>query len=240
MSEPMSKLISTGQDWFPVAAEADHPLSALDYHEIANDVRLIAEESHSSRGRAGRFRLLLESRELGQTTSPVVTGHYDISNGSRSDWVEITRTLSRLSLTDGRVIDLGEEITIGVIKALGSVVLPGGSLIVEYESPIHSNTELALSAGVPPVASPLGGMLFAASCGSAFRDRSNAGGGRSGRRRLQGFRASNTASDHESAAEMLVELEEFIQCSKELDWHVQAQTRPIAEATIEALRARIS
>lgn len=240
MSESMSTHISASQDWFPIVAESDHPLSSLVYHEIANEVWLIAERGLRTRGGAGHFRLLLESREFGRTISPFVTGYSDLSNGNRPHWVEVTGSLDRLSLIDGRNIDLQEGITLEVIKVLGSVIAPGGSLIIEYESPIHSITELALSAGVPPVATPLGGMLFAAGCGSAFRDRARAGGGRAGRRRLQGFCSSGTDNDGERANAMLIELEEFIHRSKELDWPVQAQTRPIAEATIVALRERFS
>jgi len=240
MSESMPKSISVSQDWFPIVAESAHPLSSLAYHEIAKGVWLIAEHGRRARGGVGQFRLLLKSSEFGTTISPVVTGHYDLSNVHQPNWIEITRFIAHLPLTDGRYIDLEEEITLEVIKALGSVIPPGGSLVVEYESPIHSTTELALSAGVPPVASPLGGMLFAAGCGSAFRDRASASGGQAGRRRLQGFRTSNTTSSREEANAMLIELEEFIERSKELDWHVQAQSRPIAEATISALREILS
>ena len=226
--------------WRPIVAASDHPLSTLLRREVGQGVRLIAELGPRNRVGAGRFRLFLESREFGRTTLPIVVGVADLAGGERPPWIEVTNLRSRLPLADGREVDVPEGIMLGVIEALAGPVPAGGSLIVEYESSHGAITALALAAGVPAVATPLGGMRFAAGCGSAFRDWARAAGGRAGRRRLQGFRASSVARDRERGTAMRGELEGFMARSKELDWQVQAETRAIAEATITTLRAQLA
>ena len=96
----------------------------------------------------------------------------------------------------------------------------------------------ALAAHVPPLATPLGALLYSAGCGDAFRDWYTPEGGREGGRKLQGFRAIDDAQRQRRGLEMLVELRAFMARSADLDWGLQAQTRPIADAAIEALSTR--
>ena len=227
-------------NWRPIAAASDHPLATLVRREVGQGVRLIVEQGPRSRAGAERFRLLLESREFGRTALPVVAGLASLRGAPERAWVEVTSFRSRLPLQDEREVEVSEVIAVGVIGALGRAVPPGGSLIVEYESPIGVMTAVALAAGVPPVATPLGGMLFAAGCGSVFRDWATAAGGRAGRRRVQGFRAADSAREHALGLAMLGALEGFMARSKELDWQLQAETRAIAEATITSLRAKLA
>lgn len=226
--------------WRPIASASDHPLATLVRREVGQGVRLIAEQGPRNRVGAERFRLFLESREFGRTALPVVTGVASLRGAPERAWIEVTSFRSRLPLQDEREVEVPEGIAFDVIGALGRAVPPGGSLIVEYESSGGAITAQALAAGVPPLATPLGGMLFAAGCGSTFRDWAASAGGRAGRRRLQGFRATDDARAHDHGLALLSELEGFMARSKELDWQVQAQTRSIAEATITSLRATLA
>ena len=209
----MVQPLATSSAWRPVAAASDHALASLVRRPVGQGVRLVVEQGPRDRVGAERFRLFLESEELGRTALP---------------------------LDDGREVDVPDGILLQVIEALAELVPAGGSLVVEYDSPALVMTAQALAAGVPPVATPLGGMLFAAGCASPVRDCGTAAGGRAGRRRLEGIRASNEVTEHRSGVEMLEQLETFMARAKELDWQVQSQTRPIAEATITALRARLA
>ena len=92
--------------------------------------------------------------------------------------------------------------------------------------------------GVPPVATPLGGMMFAAGCGVAFTDWRIAGGAASVRR-LQGYRALDTEHEARRAPAMLADLERFMDHSVGLDWDLQLKCRPLAEAAITVLRSRL-
>jgi hypothetical protein len=75
----------------------------------------------------------------------------------------------------------------GLFQSLGQLIPPGGHLMVSYEdsAPLHRGTDRALSAGVPPVLTPLGILLFM----SGFRLVKNwylSEGGHEGPRKLWG------------------------------------------------------
>lgn len=223
--------------WHIVSAASDHLLAGLARREVGQSVRLIVETGPRDRTGALRFRLLLRSREVGLTSEPFIAGAIDLDSTPSAPWIEVTRYRSRLPLGNGEQVEVPEGIGLQVMEALAELLPDGGSLIVEYDSPALASTAQALAAGVPPGATPLGGMLFVAGCGSAIRDR--AGTSRAGRRALQGFRFDpESTREHGRGLAMLAELEAFLSNSSDLDWQVQSQTRPIAEATITALRAR--
>jgi len=73
----------------------------------------------------------------------------------------------------------------------------------------------------------------------AFRDWYISEGGREGPRKLQGFRAIDHEHERIRGERMLRELDEFMARSRHLDWTIQAQTRPLAQATFAALHQRL-
>jgi hypothetical protein len=81
-------------------------------------------------------------------------------------------------------------------------------------------------------------MMFAAGC-IAFTDWYISEGGREGPRKLQGFMAVNDRHVQQRSREMLLDLEVFMERSRDLEWDLQAATRPLAEAAITVLRARL-
>ena len=72
--------------------------------------------------------------------------------------------------------------------------------MAEYESRPRTSTARALAAGVPPVATPLGALLFDLGCGVAFRDWYISEGGREGPRKLQGLPRDERVSTRAPAA----------------------------------------
>ena len=226
--------------WQPIAAGSEHLLSNLDGREVGQGVALVAEAGPRNRAGSERFRLFLKSSDFGVTTLPVAAGLFELGGRTASPWIEVTHYRGQLPLTDGRQVDVPDGILFQVLESLAEQVPAGASLTIEYESPLFAMTAKALAAGAPAVATPLGGIMFAIGCGSRFRDWSAASGARSGRRRLQGFRAANEVFEHRDGTAMLAELEAFMARSKDLDWGVQSQTRPIANATITTLRDRLS
>ena len=82
--------------------------------------------------------------------------------------------------------------------------------MAEYDSVARSLTARALSARVPPVATPLGALLFEVGCGVAFRDWYISEGGREGPRKLQGFRALDDDHARTRGLEAAAALEAFL------------------------------
>lgn len=223
--------------WLPAGAEPSHPLAALDAAEVGQGVRLSVELGPLSRGGARQFRAFLEAEDLGRTLEPVLLGLHHAGPHPGTNWVEVTDFRGHVPVTGGDV-EVPEGIDVQIIERLAALVPPGGHLMMEYESAHRRVTARALAQRVPPVATPLGGMMFAAGCGVALRDWYAAEGGREGPRKLQGHRAVDVAHEQRRYPQVLADLERFLESSAELDWDLQVKCRPLAEATITVLRSR--
>lgn len=223
-----------------------HPLASLQAAIVGQGVRLAIETEHEAggEGRAGerrlgrsRFRAFLDSDDFGRTHEPFVAGVHQRATDGGTAWLRVTECASHVQVEQGEV-EVPDGVDVQVILALGSVVPPGGHLQMEYDSDYRRTTARALAQGVPPVATPLGGMMYSAGCGVAFTDR-HASGGNLGPRSLQGFRALDVAHEARRAPGMLADLERFMERSVDLDWDLQLKCRPVAEATITVLRSRL-
>ncbi len=227
--------------WLAAAAEHDHPLSAVDGAAVGQGVTLQMELAPSAGSGPRAFRAFLNSTDLGVSLAPVVTGHHHSGSAPSLNWVAITHFAGSVPVEGGDV-EVPEGIDMQVLQVLADLVLPGGHLIAEYGSEHRRTTARALRQGVPPVATPLGGMMFAAGCGVAFTDwrvAGASGAGAEGPRRLQGYRPTDAGHEARRAPEMLDDLEQFMDSSAELDWDLQLKCRPLAEAAITVLRARL-
>lgn len=223
--------------WSAASQEPDHALSALDGATVGQGVTLRIELAPAVRGGVRPFRAFLDSADLGVTLAPIVTGAHRAGGSPALNWVEVTDFAGSVPVSGGEV-EVPEGIDIQVLQALANLVPPGGHLIAEYGSDHRRTTDRALRQGVPPAATPLGGMMFAAGCGVAFRDWRAADRGE-GARRLQGYRAADIGHEARRAPETLAALERFMDTSAELDWDLQLKCRPLAEAAITVLRARL-
>ncbi|MGE3961642.1 MAG: DUF1122 family protein [Dehalococcoidia bacterium] len=214
------------------AADTNHPLAALDAIEVGQGVRLRLQLGERHHGTTA-FRAFLDADDLGRTLAPVFAARHHAGAAGES-WVEVTDFAGHVPVAGGEV-ELPEGIDLQIVQALAGLVDAGGHLTMEYGSEHRRVTARALRQGVPPVATPLGGMLFAVGCGVAFTDL----GATEGRRELQGYRALDRAHEVVRAPAMLEDLEWFMDHSAELDWDLQLKCRPLAEAAITVLRSRL-
>ena len=223
--------------WRPAAETPDAVPSKWDGSEVGNDVRLELWLGARSAVGAQYFRCYLLSA-LGRTVEPVVFGLQSSGRWPGAHWVQVIQYREQVRLEDGQAVEVPYGMEQGIFARFASEVPAGGSLLAEYESDARSVTAQALASKVPPLATPLGALLYSVGCGDAFRDCYTPEGGREGPRMLQGFRAIDDAQRKQRGLEMLAELSAFMARSADLDWGLQAQTRPIAQAAIEALTAR--
>ena len=220
------------EPWRAISETPNHPVAALDGLEVGQGVRLSVEVGAATRG-ATPFRAFLESDDLGRTLAPVFTARHHAGDGG-DNWVTVTEFAGHVPVNGGDV-EIPEGIDLQIIQGLAGLVGAGGHLTMEYASDHRRVTARALRQGVPPAATPLGGMLFAVGCGAAFTDL----GAVAGHARLQGYRALDTAHEVSRAPLMLDELEWFMDHSADLDWDLQLKCRPLAEAAITVLRSRL-
>lgn len=141
---------------------------------------------------------------------------------------------SPLAFPGGKRIDLAED---GLDRAffarLGELIPPNGRLMLAYETfradtPLLRQTREALSRGIPPLATPIGELLFHADCWLGVRDWYIPEGGREGHRKLQGNKALDPGHRRQRTREALEQLFRFL----------LKRTAPIADTTTWVSRQR--
>ena len=228
--------MSTGP-WYPASAAPLAGPATWDGVQVGDDVRLEVWLGPRNAVGAQYFRCFLAS-DLGRPQDPVVFGLQNSGPFPGFCWVEVIEYRNILEMPDGSTVEVPNGIERLIFEQLARLVPPGGHMMVEYDSPCRRVTARGLEGGVPPAATPLGAVMRAAGVGDAFRDWYIAEGGREGPRKLQGFRAVDEAHARERGEQMLGELRAFLAGSAELDWGLQAQTRPLADAAIADLAGR--
>ncbi|MGE0227848.1 MAG: DUF1122 family protein [Dehalococcoidia bacterium] len=225
--------------WQPAAALPDAGPAAWDRAAVGDDVTLEVWVGPKNGVGARYFRAYLVS-EFGRTAEPVVFGMQNAGPYPGYNWVEVIDYHAVVPISDGREVEVPPGIERLIFEQFARLVPPGGHLMAEYDSEARRVTAQALAARVPPLATPLGALMAEAGCGDAFRDWYISEGGREGPRKLQGFRAINEAHARQRGLEMIEALQAFLAGAADLDWDLQARTRPLAQAAIERLRARFT
>ena len=228
-----------GRRWRAATTEPGAALARLVGAAVADDAAIEPWIGPRNSVGARYFRCYLMT-EAGRTREPVVFGLQHSGPFPGNNWVEVAEYRDVLTIPDGRVVEVPDEIELRLFAHLAELVPTGGHLMAEYESPARTLTARALALGVPPVATPLGATLRAVGCGAAIRDWYIPEGGREGPRKLQGFRAVDAAHERRRAAEMVPQLETFLADERDLDWDVLGFTRPIARDALKELQALAS
>lgn len=223
--------------WRPASELPAVRLSRWDGAAVGEDVTLEVWAGPTNGVGARYFRCYLRSG-LGRTLEPVVFGMQNDGPYPGFNWVEVIDYHAVVPLEDGQEVEVPEGIERLIFEQFALLVPPGGHLMAEYDSEARRVTARALAARVPPLATPLGALMAGAGCGDAFRDWYISEGGREGPRKLQGFRALDEEHARRRGTEMLGALRAFLASSADLDWNLQARTRPLAQAAVERLAAR--
>ena len=110
--------------------------------------------------------------------------------------------------------------------------------MVEYEKELWRTTQTGLLAGIPPLATPLGALLFEVGCGDSFKDWYFPEGGQEGGRKLQGNKAYTDEQALDMAAKRAAELEAFLAGPSRGTAEMAARAREDAMRILAELRAR--
>lgn len=175
---------------------------------------------------------------------PLVAGVYSFGRPSQGivGWLDVDYCDCVL-LQDGQALDCTGRRGRHLFRALGRLVPPNGKLMVAYEmfaheGETHRTTQRELSLGVPPLATPLGTLLYAAGCWLNIRDWYIPEGGREGPRKLQGNRPLDAAHLQRRAAEAIAELAAFSARCAARPSPALAPARRRAARLLAALRRR--
>ena len=229
--------------WRPLSDEPDHPIARWDGAPVGGDLSLEAWLGPRNSVGASYFRLHLASDDLGRSQQPVVFGMQNSGPFPGFNWVEVVEYREQLAMDDGGTVAVPAGIERQIFMRLAELVPAGGHLMAEYDSRARRMTARALTAGVPPRATPLGATLAAVGCGVAFRDWYISEGGREGPRKLQGFRAVDDEHEQRRDEETLAALDAFMAATGHLDWtdwDLQMRTRGLAQHAIDELKSRLT
>jgi hypothetical protein len=155
------------------------------------------------------FQLFLRLAN-GELSHAFLLGLHSSGRFPAYNWIDVARYDGVAGFVGGEDIALAGAPEHRLFRLLGDLIPPGGHLMLEYESAHARSTERMLSLGLPPVATPLGYLMYLAGCGASFRDWYISEGGREGPRRLQGFKPLDEASATSKAAAMAAELRAFL------------------------------
>jgi len=142
--------------------------------------------------------------------TPLMTGL--VSGGGRlvMPWFE-GRLFPMVEMADGTTIDArAHRLEAAFVDLLGTLVPPGGHLMIEYESPGQHETHAELLLRVPPVASYLGSLMFHAGFRGDFKDWYISEGGHEGPRKLQANKSPTAAAARAAMRNHLRDLTAFV------------------------------
>ena len=207
------------------ARGSGHPLAQLEGKPFV-DATLGIMLGPKNRFGAHYFQTILRDR-TGEANQPLLLALHHSGPYPSHNWIEVISLNRNLSFSE-RGTSLSEADLESLFGYLSDLIPPGGHMMVEYDSEEWEETRLSIACGIPPVATPLGSMLFRVGCGVAFKDWHFAEGGSEGPRKLQGYKALNEEHRRTRAGEMAAELGSFL----------QSEVTPICQQLWEEARGR--
>jgi hypothetical protein len=198
--------------------------------------RLAVTDQKPVRPRTGwlYFAIAVRDRNGVPSTSPLMMGI--VSGGGRlvMPWFE-GRLYPTLQMAGGALLDArAAGLEAGLVNLLGTLVPPGGHLMLEYESPGQNETHTALLLRVPPAASYLGSLMFRAGFRGDLKDWYIFEGGHEGPRKLQANKSPNPAEARAALRRHRTELAAFIKRPLPASPHDAAVVAP-AQARARAI-----
>ena len=211
MSSEKSTIASLQDKGWTLVDDRQHPLGNLQGKAI-DSYELVVLSGIRNRFGAGYFQVLLRNESGEVSRQPVVIGLHNQGEYPSYNWIEIISLSSRVSFGSGEeVLDTSlNGLTRQLFEHLADLIPPGGHMMVEYDSPEQQDTADCLALGIPPIATPLGYMLFLIGCGAGFKDWYFAEGGSEGPRKLQGYKALNSQHAQLKMEETVKELTDFL------------------------------
>ncbi len=146
-----------------MSLSSDHPLRRLDGRRLGPHTLRIARLEPGEKSGWKRFQLVLGGSE-GDYAPPVIEGIYSAGGRGVVPWIEVLAYHPRLQRGEETLELPAHGWDLALFGALAELISPGGHIMVGCETPEHEETYQALMKGVPPVATPLGTLLFKAGC----------------------------------------------------------------------------
>jgi hypothetical protein len=192
-------------------ANAGHPLGSLQGKSLGSH-KLVVWLGTKNRFGARYFQVFLQNPSGEVSRKPVILGLFSQGRYPSHNWIEVInfRPWPSFAPVEPALDTAAGGLAQQLFQYLASLIPPGGHLMVEYDSPAEQDTARSLSLGIPPVATPLGYLMFLIGCGAGFKDWYFAESGSEGSRKLQGYKALNREQAQLKTKEMVEELKAFL------------------------------
>jgi hypothetical protein len=197
----------------PVAKRIASQIEGTELHGACSSAyKLTIVELQPVRPRIGWFHLVVAIRQPNgePSRSPLMVGL--VSGGGRGvmPWFEC-RLYPSVKVADGGILDSRTTgLEAAFVELLGTLIPPGGHLMIEYETPGQGETHSELLLRIPPVATHLGSLMFRAGFCGEFKDWYISEGGHEGPRKLQANKSPTPKAAREAMRTHLAELESFV------------------------------
>ena len=177
-----------------------------------NSYRLVVLLGAKNRIGASYFQVFLQNPSGEVSSKPVVIGLHNRGRYPSYNWIEVISLFSLVGFaSEKEALNISTNgLAHQLLQYLADLIPPGGHLMVEYDSPEQQDTARSLALGIPPVATPLGYLMFSIGCGTGFKDWYFAESGAEGPRKLQGYKALNKEHAQIKTEEMIRELTSFL------------------------------
>ncbi|HEV1997528.1 MAG TPA: DUF1122 family protein, partial [Candidatus Dormibacteraeota bacterium] len=123
------------------------------------------------------------------------------------------------------------------LRPVADAIPAGGHMMAEYEKLDWHTTQRGLLAGIPPIATPLGALLFALGVGDSFKDWYFPEGGMEGSRKLQGNKAYTAPQRVEMHRKRAEELRRFLATPAQGPLEIDRRARDTAAIILHRLGA---
>ncbi len=201
--------------------EIEPPLALAAFDRVRLGPYRVRLSNVTSRGYFEQFNFVLELTDhKGQQRAepPLFEGIYSAGRPTVgiAGWVDGVFS-SPVRFAGSTSVDLVREgLAQQLFSRMGELIPPNGRLMIAYEafhrsSPLLAETSECLSRGFPPLATPIGELLFYADCWLNIRDWYIPEGGREGNRKLQGNKALDVAHRQQRAEEAFRQLRHFLE-----------------------------
>jgi hypothetical protein len=193
----------------------EHALSAVSGRRLGKVTTAVLLGPKNRFG-ATYFQVFVIDAERRAGEPAAIVGLHHSGPYASYNWIEIISLAQRVtfaSSTSGadEVLDTCQaELDRDLLRRLADVIPPGGHVMMEYDSPEQAETARGLGLNIPPVATPLGHLLFSVGCRAGFRDWYIAEGGSEGPRKLQGYKPLDEAHAGRKARELASQLLAFL------------------------------
>lgn len=211
MPSEKSSFDSLLDEGWALADAKQHPLGRLNSKGLDSH-KLVVLIGAKNRTGATYFQVFFQNAIGEFSHQPVAMGLYNQGGYPSYNWIEIIHLSLEVSFTpEKQALDISpNRLVQRLLQYLADLIPPSGHMMVEYDSPGQQDTARSLALGIPPIATPLGYMLFSVGCGAGIKDWYFAEGGSEGPRKLQGYKALNSQQAQLQAKKVVRDLTSFL------------------------------